>query len=114
MKRILTALVVLPVLIASILVSSLWWLFVVLAAAAMVVGLWEFYLLAKKLQLKPDVAAGYVAGAALITIALQNDLAINLLLIQFVIIVLTVVTLVSASMRGAQFDKLLPSAGATI
>jgi len=114
MKRILTALVALPVLIASILVSSLWWLFVVLAAAAMVVGLWEFYLLAKKLQLKPDVAAGYVAGAALITIALQNDLAINLLLVQFVIIVLTAVTLVAATLRGAPFDKLLASAGATI
>jgi CDP-diglyceride synthetase len=35
MKRILTAVVVLPFLIASILISSLWWVFVLLAAAAM-------------------------------------------------------------------------------
>ena len=57
MKRLLTAVIVLPFLIASILVASLWWVFVLLAAAAMVIGLWEFYLLAKKLQLKPDPGA---------------------------------------------------------
>ena len=38
MKRILTAVVVLPFLIASILIASLWWVFVLLAAAAMVLG----------------------------------------------------------------------------
>ena len=114
MKRILTAVAVLPFLIVSILIASLWWVFVLLAAAAMVVGLWEFYLLAKKLQLKPDPATGYVAGAALITIALQNEPAVNLLLVQFVIIVLTIVTLVTATLRGAPFDKLLASSGATI
>ena len=65
MKRILTAVVVLPFLIASILIPSLWWVFLLLAVAAMVLGLWEFYLLAKRLQLKPDPAAGYIAGAAL-------------------------------------------------
>jgi len=114
MKRILTAVVVLPILIVSILIPSLWWVFDLLAAAAMVVGLWEFYLLAKRLQLKPDPTAGFVAGAALLTIALQNQLALNLLLVQFVIIVLTIVTLVTSTLRGAPFDKLLASAGATI
>ena len=104
MKRILTAVIVLPFLIASILVASLWWLFVVLAVAAMVLGLWEFYLLAKKLQLKPDPATGYVAGAALVTISLMNDPA-SVLLVQFVIIALTIVTLVVATLRGAPFDK---------
>ena len=59
MNRILTALVVLPFLIASILIASLWWVFVLMAAAAMVLGLWEFYLLAKRLKLQPDPAAGY-------------------------------------------------------
>jgi len=114
MKRVLTAVVVLPVLIVSILVSSLWWLFAALAAAAMVIGLWEFYLLAKRLQLKPDATVGFVAGAALLTIALQNEPAVNLLLVQFVIIVLTIVTLVIGTLRGAPFDKLLASSGATI
>lgn len=114
MKRILTALIVLPFLIASILISSLWWVFVLLATAAMVLGLWEFYLLAKRLQLKPDAAAGYVAGAALLTISLQNDPPINLLLVQFVIIVLTAGTLIGAALRGGPYDKMIASAGATI
>jgi len=38
MKRLLTAVVVLPFLIASILISSLWWVFLLLAVAAMVLG----------------------------------------------------------------------------
>jgi phosphatidate cytidylyltransferase len=113
MKRILTAVVVLPFLIASILIASLWWVFVLLAVAAMVLGLWEFYLLAKRLQLKPDPTAGYIAGAALVTISLYNDPA-AILLVQFVIIVLIIGTLIAATLRGAPFDKMLPSAGATI
>jgi len=114
MNRILTALIVLPFLIASILISSLWWLFVLLAAAAMVLGLWEFYLLAKKLQLKPDAGAGYIAGAAIITISVQNDPDINPLLVLFVIIALTAGTLIAATLRGAPFDKMIASTGATI
>ena len=114
MKRILTAVVVLPFLIASILVPSLWWVFVLLAVAAMVLGLWEFYLLAKKLQLKPDPAAGYIAGAAIVTISLQNDPSLNLLLVQLVIIALTIGTLVAATLRGAPFEKMIASTGATI
>jgi phosphatidate cytidylyltransferase len=113
MKRILTAVVVLPFLIASILIQSLWWVFVLLAVAAMVLGLWEFYLLAKRLQLKPDPATGYIAGAALVTIALYNDPA-AILLDQFVIIALTIGTLIAATVRGAPFDKMLASVGATI
>lgn len=114
MQRILTALVALPILILSILVPWLWWLFVALAIGAMVVGLWEFYLLAKKLQLKPDPVIGYVAGAGLLTISLQHDPFGNALLTNLIIIVLTAATLVAATLRGAPFDKLLASVGATI
>jgi phosphatidate cytidylyltransferase len=113
MKRILTAVVVLPFLIASILISSLWWVFVLLAAAAMVLGLWEFYLLAKKLKLQPEVAVGYIAGAALITIPLQNDPA-NVLLVLFVIIAATIGTLIAVTLRGAPFEKMIASVGATL
>jgi len=117
MQRILTAVVALPILIASILIPWLWWLFVALAAAAMVIGLWEFYLLAKKLKLKPDAAAGYLAGAAIVTIAVlmqQNDPGVSVLLIQFVIIILTAGTLIAATFRGAPFDSMIASTGATI
>jgi len=113
MKRILTAVVVLPFLIASILIASLWWVFVLLAAAAMVLGLWEFYLLAKKLKLQPEVAAGYVAGAALITIPLQNDPA-NVLLVLFVILAVTIGTLIATTLRGAPFEKMIASVGSTL
>ena len=113
MKRILTAVAVLPFLIASILISSLWWVFVLLAAAAMVVALWEFYLLAKKLKLQPEAAAGYIAGAALITIPLQNDPA-NVLLVLFVIIAVTIGTLIAITLRGAPFEKMIASVGATL
>ena len=117
MKRLLTAVVALPILIASILIPWLWWLFVALAAFAMIVGLWEFYLLAKRLKLKPDAAAGYLAGAAIITIAVltpQNDPGISILLVQFVIIILTAGVLIAATFRGAPFDTMIASAGATI
>jgi phosphatidate cytidylyltransferase len=113
MKRILTAVVVLPFLIASILISSLWWVFVLLAAAAMVLGLWEFYLLAKRLKLQPEVAAGYLAGAALITIPLQNDPA-NVLLMLFVILAVTIGTLIAVTLRGAPFEKMIASVGSTL
>jgi phosphatidate cytidylyltransferase len=114
MNRILTAVVVLPFLIASILISWLWWLFVLLAAASMILALWEFYVLAKKLQLKPEPTLGFVAGAALLTVAMQNEPWLHLLLVQFVIIVLVASTLISATLRGAPFDKMIASSGATI
>jgi phosphatidate cytidylyltransferase len=114
MKRILTAVVVLPFLIASIIFPFLWWVFFVLAVAAMVVGLWEFYLLAKKLQLKPDAGAGFLAGAALVTISLNNDARVNTLLFLFVIIALTIGTLIATTLRGAPFEKMIGSVGATI
>ena len=114
MKRLLTAVIALPFLIASILISWLWWLFVALAAASMVLALWEFYLLAKKLQLKPDPVPGYVAGAALITISLQNEPSLNFLLFLLVVMVLVIVTLISAMLRGAPFDKMIASSGATV
>ena len=49
-----------------------------------------------------------------ITISLQNDPALNVLLVQFVIIALTAGTLIAATVRGAPFDKMIPSVGATI
>src|ERR1044072_5786206 len=113
MTRILTAVVALPFLIASILIGSLWWAFVLLAAAAMGLGVWEVYLLPKKLKLQPEVAAGYVAGAALITIPLQNDPA-NVLLVLFVILVVTIGTLIVVTLRGAPFEKMIASVGSTL
>ena len=109
MKRLLTALVALPILIASILIPQLWWLFVALAAGAMVIGLWEFYQLAKRLKLKPDLVAGYTASVAFFTVALYNDVLFHLVVSQLVIIILTGGVLTAAALRGTEFDKMIQS-----
>ncbi|HZI87693.1 MAG TPA: phosphatidate cytidylyltransferase [Pyrinomonadaceae bacterium] len=119
MSRILTAVVVLPFLIASILISWLQPLFVVLAAAAMVGGLFEFYVLAKRRDLKPDAAIGFLCAAALFTIFYFNDSGTRsdlsmMQLIPAVLIVFTVASLVAGTLRGAPYDKIIASTGATI
>lgn len=117
MSRIITAVVVLPFLIASILIAWLQPLFVILAAAAMMLGLYEFYLLAKKRDMRPDVAAGYLGAAALFTVyyfSAPDQLPQQLLLIQIILIALTIGTLIAATLRGAPFDKMIASSAATI
>ena len=56
--RVLTAVVLLPILIVSIVIAKLALLFVLIAAVAMVFALYEFWLLARRQQVKADVAAG--------------------------------------------------------
>lgn len=119
MSRIITAVIVLPFLIASILISWLQPLFVVLAAAAMVAGLFEFYVLAKRRDLKPDAAIGYLAATALFTVFYFNDPGrgsdLSMMpLIPLILIVFTAATLVAATLRGAPFDKMIATTGATI
>ena len=119
MSRILTAAIALPILIASILVPWLQPLFVAIAAAALIFGLYEFYVLAKKKDMKPDVGAGFLGGAALFVIfyfatpdPLQQRLDVQT--IALVLIVLTIGTLIAAMFRGAPFDKMIAASGATI
>jgi len=119
MSRIITALILLPFLIASILVSWLQPLFVLLAAAAMVLGLYEFYLLAAKKGIKADAAAGYLAAVALFIVfyfatpsPMQARLDVQILIL--VLLIFTIATLVAATLRGAPFEKMISSAGATI
>lgn len=116
MSRIITAVVVLPFLIASILVPSLLPLFVVMAAAAMLLGLYEFYLLARKRDIKPDLVLGFLGGSALFTVFYFNEPAQlpDLFMIQLILIALTIGTLISVTLRGAPFDKMIASTGATI
>lgn len=116
MSRLVTAIVVLPFLIASILIPWLQPLFVAMAGAAMVIALYEFWLLAKRRDLKPDVTAGYLASAAIFTVFYLNTPGEvpELLIIQWVIILLTVGVLIAATLRGAPYDKMIASSGATV
>ncbi|HSS21810.1 MAG TPA: phosphatidate cytidylyltransferase [Pyrinomonadaceae bacterium] len=119
MSRIITAAIALPILIASILIPQLQVLFVAIAAAAMLLGLYEFYVLARTKEIKPDVAAGFLGGAALFTIFYfatpdRTQPRLDLQTIALVLIVMTVSTLVAAMLRGAPFDKIIAASGATI
>ncbi len=110
MARIITALVLLPVLIASILVPWLWPVFVALALFAMVAGLYEFWWLARKREMKPDVVVGFVAAAALFVAFYFNSIE----LIVLILILFTISALAAEMLRGAPFDKMIASTGATV
>jgi phosphatidate cytidylyltransferase len=114
MSRIITALIVLPVLIASILISWLAPLFVVLALSAMVLGLYEFWLLAKRRGIKPDVVVGFAGAAALFTVFYFDRPHEVPLLLLLILPGLTIAALVAAMLRGAPFENMIASVGATV
>jgi phosphatidate cytidylyltransferase len=114
MSRIITALIVLPVLIASIYFSWLWPLFMAMAIAAMVLGLHEFWLLAKRPQMKPDVVIGFMGAAGLFTGFFFDapGKAPQLLLLTLIVFVIAV--LAAEMLKGVPFDKMIASSGATV
>ncbi len=114
MSRIITALIVLPVLIASILVSWLASLFVALALSAMALGLYEFWLLARKRGLKPDVVVGFAGAAALFTVFYFDRPQEAPVLLLLVLPALVIAALAAAMLRGAPFDNMIASVGATL
>ena len=117
MKRIITAVIILPILIASILISWLQPLFVLLIAAALLLGLLEFRKLARRRGMKPVDEAMFLGAAGLFVVFYFNDAAQDLLMLQLIVailILLTILTLVVATLRGAPFDTIISSSGATI
>jgi phosphatidate cytidylyltransferase len=112
--RLLTAVIALPFLIASIVFPWLKWLFVAMAGAAMGLALFEFYVLAKQRGLKPDTGAGFLASIAIAVVFIFPTDLYNVLLVQLIIMALTGGTLVATTLRGAPYDKMLASVGATI
>lgn len=117
--RILTAIVALPILIASIVLPSYVpqtvWIFVTIAVLALGAGLFEFYSLTKKLELKADATLGFI-GAAVLTVAFIFDSPAhepNLLLVILALFVIAV--LVAQTFRfQADFSKMLAGTGVTI
>ncbi len=106
----------LPVLIASILIDQLAIVFCLLVAAAIILGEIEFWLLARKKQIRADVTAGVLSGLALLTIfyfTIPNRLP-DLLMIQLVLLLLIVGSLTAAMVRGAPYDRMLLSVGVTV
>ena len=110
MSRLATAAIALPVLIASIIVPPLKILFVVIAAAALVIALYEFWFLAKRVGAKPDVVVGYAATAALLVLFIFNWLQ----LLYLVVPLFVAAALAAEMLRGAPFDKMVLSVGSTV
>lgn len=117
--RILTALIALPVLIASIVlpvyVPETKWLFVVIAGLALGAGLYEFFLLSKKLELKADAGIGYL-GAAVLFVAFLFDAPSkdpSLLILSIAVFIIAV--LITQTFRfQADFSKMLTGIGVTL
>ena len=114
--RVVTAAILLPILIVSIIIPKLDLLFVLLAAAAMIGALFEFWMLARKQQIRADRAAGLLGAVALFTIFYftQPGGLPDPLMIQLILILLTIGSLTAAMLRGAPFDRMITSVGVTV
>jgi phosphatidate cytidylyltransferase len=117
--RLLTAAIALPIIFASI-ILPLWfaetvWIFVAIAVFAIGAGLFEFFSLTKKLELKADAAVAYLGAAALI-VAFVFDApakAPDLLILTLALFVGAV--LASQAFRFRKnFSKMLTGCGVTI
>jgi phosphatidate cytidylyltransferase len=112
MNRIITAAIALPVLIAAIIYPPLKLLFVALVVAAILVALYEFWLLARRVGAKPDVVVGYAASAALLVTFFYGEPLLSVLIL--IIPALVIAALVAEMLRGAPFDKMILSVGSTV
>lgn len=117
--RLLTAAVALPILIASIIlpwwVPETVWVFVIISVLALAAGLFEFYSLTKKLELKADAAIGYL-GAAGLTVSFIFDAPAKapdlLLLVMALFLILTLITQTFRFQKD--FSKMLTGIGVTV
>jgi phosphatidate cytidylyltransferase len=114
MSRIITALIALPVIIASILISWLAPLFVLLALAAMMAGLYEFWLLARRRDVTPDRVSMIIGAVAIFTVFFFNEPGQLPDLLLLVLPGFVIAVLAAAMLRGAPFEKMIPSVGASV
>ncbi len=114
MSRIITAAIALPILIASIVVPQLQMLFVALAVGAMVVALYEFWFLARRVGAKPDVVFGYAITAALLVGFIFDAPYTEPRWLVLCVVALAIGALIAEMLRGAPFDKMILSVGATV
>ena len=121
-SRLLTAIIALPILILSIILpyflpnySAANWLFLVIAALAFGAGLFEFFTLTKKLELKADASIAYL-GAAAFFVAFLFDAPRNApdFLILTVALFLILVLITQTFRFQADFSKMLTGIGVTV
>ncbi len=122
-SRVITALFALPVLILSIILPFLLpqfasqanWLFLLIAALAIGAGLFEFFTLTKKLELKADAGIAYLGAAAFFVAFLFDAPAKAPDLLILTLVALLIFVLVSQTFRFQKdFSKMLTGVGVTI
>jgi phosphatidate cytidylyltransferase len=121
-SRLLTAIIALPVLILSIILPYLlpqfsWtnWLFLVIAALALGAGLFEFFSLTKKLELKADASIAYLGAAAFFVAFLFDAPAKSPDLLLLTLALFLIFVLVTQTFRfQVDFSKMLAGVGVTI
>ena len=112
----MTAVVLLPILIASILVPKLELVFALFVAIALMVSLLEFWMLARAQQIRTDPVAGVLGASALFVIFYfaEPHKSPDLLAIVMVLVALTICSLVAAMVRGAPFERMIASSAVTV
>jgi len=114
MQRLLTALVALPIIIASIWFDQLKLLFVAITAAAMMAGLYEFWILSARREMKASRELGTFFAVALLTAFYFQAPTLWPELLLMLIAALVMAALAAAMLRGAPFERMLGSVGATV
>ncbi len=117
--RLLTAAVALPLLFASIIlpwyVSETVWIFVGLAVVAIGAGLFEFFSLTKKLELKADAGVAYLGAALLVFLFGVDATAKAPEMLLFATALFVIAVLISQTFRFQKdFTKMLTGVGVTI
>ncbi len=121
-SRLVTALFALPILILSIVLPAFLpqydqanWLFLLIAAAALVAGLFEFYTLTKKLELKADASTGYLGAAAFFVAFLFDAPSKSPDLLLLTIAFFLIAVFITQTFRFQKdFSKMLTGIGATM
>ena len=114
MSRVITAIIVLPVLIASIWLPQLELLFVAMAATAMMIGLYEFWMLSSKRDAKAQRELGTLFAVALLTAFYFNAPVEWPSLPLMILVGFVISALAGAMMKGAPFERMIPATGATV
>ncbi|MCY7347594.1 MAG: phosphatidate cytidylyltransferase [Pyrinomonadaceae bacterium] len=121
-SRLLTALIALPILILSIVLplfapqfEQANWLFTAIAACAFAAGLFEFFSITKKLELKADAGVAYLGAAALfISFVFDAPSKAPDLLILTVALFIIIVLATQMFRFQKDFSKMLTGIGATV
>jgi phosphatidate cytidylyltransferase len=114
MQRLLTAAIALPVIIASIWFDQLKLLFVAITAAAMMAGLYEFWILSARREMKAARELGTFFAVALLTAFYFQAPLLWPELLLMLVAAFVMAVLAASMLRGAPFERMLGSVGATV